>query len=112
MMKIECIAKIGKDAAVNQVNGKTVINFNVAHNERYKNSDGDYVDKATWIHCAWWTEKTDLAKYIKKGCTCYIEGKPETKTYKKDDGEIQAQLHVRISVFSLITSPNVSSPNV
>ena len=38
-MKIESIAKVGKDAVVNQVNGKTVINFNVAHNERYKNSD-------------------------------------------------------------------------
>lgn len=109
MIKIECIAKVGKDAVVNTVNGKTVINFNVAHNESYKNSEGSYVEKTTWLHCAWWTEKTDVAKYIKKGCTCYIEGKPETKTYRKDDGEVQAQMHVRISLLSIITSPNISN---
>ena len=36
MIKLQVIGNLGKDAVVNNVNGKSVINFNVAHTERFK----------------------------------------------------------------------------
>ena len=41
MIKLQVIGNLGKDALVNNVNGKTVINFNVAHTERYKDAQGN-----------------------------------------------------------------------
>ena len=48
MIKLQVIGNLGKDALVNNVNGKTVINFNVAHTERFKDAQGNQKDRTTW----------------------------------------------------------------
>ena len=40
MIKMQVIGRLGKDCVVNTVNGKNVINFTVAHSEKYKDSQG------------------------------------------------------------------------
>ncbi|MBD0352663.1 MAG: single-stranded DNA-binding protein, partial [Flavisolibacter sp.] len=40
MIKMQVIGNLGKDCVVNNVNGKSVINFTVAHTEKYKDSQG------------------------------------------------------------------------
>ena len=40
MIKMQVIGNLGKDCVVNQVNGKNVINFTVAHTEKYRDSQG------------------------------------------------------------------------
>lgn len=105
MLKIESIARIGRDAQVNIVNGKSVINFSAAHTEKFKNSDGTEQSKVTWLYCAWWTEKTKIADYLKKGTTIYVEGKPDTKIYQNEEKINQAQLHIRVSYVTLVNEP-------
>ncbi len=40
MIKLLVIGNLGKDAVLNNVNGKNVINFTVAHTEKYKDAQG------------------------------------------------------------------------
>jgi len=40
MIKLQVIGNLGKDAVVNNVNGKSVINFNVAHTENTRMRKG------------------------------------------------------------------------
>lgn len=61
MIRISVIGRLGQDAIVNNVNGKTVINFSMAYSEKFKKQDGQEVDKTTWISCAYWTEKINVA---------------------------------------------------
>jgi len=61
MIKLQVIGNLGKDAQVNNVNGKTVINFNVAHTERYKDAQGNQKDRTTWVDCSYWTDRTAVA---------------------------------------------------
>jgi single-strand DNA-binding protein len=49
MIKLLAIGNLGKDAVLNNVNGKNVINFTVAHTERYKDAQGNQKDKTTWV---------------------------------------------------------------
>lgn len=109
MLKIQTIARLGQDATVNTVNGKTVINFSAAHSEKYKNNDGQEVNKTTWISCAYWTDKINVSNYLKKGTLVFLEGKPEAKTYKNNNDQILPQLHVRISFMQLLSSKSDSS---
>ena len=37
MIKMQIIGHLGQDSQVNDVNGKKVINFSVAHSEKFKN---------------------------------------------------------------------------
>ena len=104
MIRISTIGRLGQDAVVNTVNGKTVINFSMAYSEKFKNQQGEDVDKTTWISCAYWTDKLNVSNYLKKGTLVYMEGKPEAKTYSNSANEVVPQLSVRVSSLQLLSS--------
>ena len=86
MIKLQVIGNLGKDCVTNQVNGKNVINFNVAHTEKYRDSTGNVKEKTTWVECAYWTDRVGVAPYLKRGSQVYVEGIPELRHYQKNDG--------------------------
>lgn len=102
MIKLQVIGNLGKDAMVNNVNGKTVINFNVAHTERYKDAQGNQKDRTTWVDCSYWTDRTAVAPYLKKGTQVYVEGTPDVRSYTTTDGRNGASLTLRISSVQLL----------
>ena len=102
MIKLQVIGNLGKDAIVNNVNGKNVINFNVAHTERFKDAQGNQKDKTIWVECAYWTDRTGLAPYLKKGTQVYVEGTPDVRSYATQDGRQGAALSLRISNVQLL----------
>jgi len=102
MIKLQVIGNLGKDALVNNVNGKTVINFNVAHTERYKDAQGNQKDRTTWVDCSYWTDRTAVAPYLKKGTQVYIEGTPDVRSYTTTDGRNGASLTLRIASVQLL----------
>lgn len=101
---MQVIGYLGQDAIVNTVNGKTVINFSVAHSEKYKNKDGFEVDKSIWANCAYWSDRINVAMYLKKGTQVYVEGIPEVKTYTNKNNEVIPQLQIRVASLNLLSS--------
>ncbi|MBY0480973.1 MAG: single-stranded DNA-binding protein [Chitinophagaceae bacterium] len=107
MIKLQVIGNLGKDAILNNVNGKNVINFTVAHTERFKDAQGVQKDKTTWVDCAYWTDRTGIAPYLKKGTSVYVEGTPDVRTYTTSDGRNGATLTLRtLSIQLLGGRPN------
>ena len=106
MIKLQVIGNLGKDCVVNTVNGKNVINFSVAHTERFKDAQGVQKDKTIWVECAYWTDRTAIAPYLKKGTQVYAEGTPEVRTYQTNDGKQGASLSLRIQNMQLLGSKN------
>jgi single-strand DNA-binding protein len=102
MIKLQVIGNLGKDCMVNTVNGKSVMNFNVAHTEKYKNSSGVLQEKTIWVECAYWTERTGISSYLKKGSQVYVEGTPEVRTYTTQDGRHGASLSIRVQNVQLL----------
>jgi single-strand DNA-binding protein len=96
MIKLQVIGHLGKDCTTNVVNGKNVINFSVAHSERYKDAQGNQKEKTTWVDCAYWTDRTAVAPYLKKGQLVYVEGAPEVRSYTKNDGTTGTSLTMRV----------------
>jgi single-strand DNA-binding protein len=104
MIKLQVIGNLGKDCVTNNVNGKTVMNFNVAHTERFRDAQGNQKDKTIWVECAYWTDRTGIAPYLKKGTQVYVEGNPEVRTYTKNDGSFGASLTLRVQSVQLLGS--------
>lgn len=96
MEKLAIIGNITADAVIRDVNGKHVINFNVAVNKKYTNKDGQKIEKATFYKCAIWRDNTTIAQYIKKGDRIYVEGNPEVETYQNKNGETIANIKINI----------------
>jgi single-strand DNA-binding protein len=107
MLRLQAIGNLGKDCITNTVNGKTVMNFSIAHTEKSKDAQGAQKDKTTWVECAYWSEKTGVAPYLKKGVLVYVEGTPELRTYTKNDGTNGTSLNLRVNNVQLLGSnPN------
>jgi single-strand DNA-binding protein len=102
MIKLQVIGNLGKDCIVNNVNGKTVINFSVAHTEKFKDAQGNQKDKTIWVECAYWTDRTGISPYLVKGKTVYVEGSPDIRTYTTNDGRNGASLSLRVQSVQLI----------
>jgi single-strand DNA-binding protein len=102
MIKLQVIGHLGKDALVNTVNGKNVINFTVAHSERFKDAQGNQKDRTTWVDCSYWTDRTAVAPYLKKGTQVYVDGQPDVRAYTTQDGRQGATLTLRVSSVQLL----------
>ncbi|MBM6691424.1 single-stranded DNA-binding protein, partial [Fusobacterium mortiferum] len=48
------IGVIGQDATINNVNSRNVVNFSVAHSEKYKDQNGQVVNKTVWVNVSYW----------------------------------------------------------
>ena len=102
MIKMQVIGNLGKDCTVNTVNGKNVINFTIAHTEKYKDSQGNQQEKTIWVDCAYWTDRTAVAQYLTKGKQVYVEGQPEARSFQRNDGSPGASLSLRIREVQLL----------
>ncbi len=102
MIKLQVIGHLGKDCITNTVNGKNVINFSVAPSEKFRDATGNVQERTTWVECAYWTERTAIAPYLKKGTQVYVEGNPEVRTYPKKDGGTGASLTLRVFSVQLL----------
>jgi single-strand DNA-binding protein len=102
MIKLQVIGNLGKDCITNTVNGKSVMNFNVAHTEKFRDQQGTQKDKTIWVECAYWSDRTAVAPYLKKGTQVYVEGTPEVRTYTKNDGTPGVSLTLRVQSVQLL----------
>lgn len=109
MIKLQVIGNLGKDCITNTVNGKSVMNFNVAHTEKFRDSQGVQKDKTIWVECAYWSDRTGVAPYLKKGTQVYVEGTPEVRTYPKNDGTTGVSLTLRVQSVQLLGGRGESS---
>ncbi|MFL5809899.1 MAG: single-stranded DNA-binding protein [Flavisolibacter sp.] len=113
MIKMQVIGNLGKDCVVNTVNGKNVINFTVAHTEKYTDRQGVSQERTTWVDCAYWTDRTAIAPYLQKGQQVYVEGRPEVKSFTKNDGSAGASLSLQVREVQLLgrKGDNSGTPN-
>ena len=110
MIKLQIVGNLGKDCIVKEVNGKNVINFSVAHTERFKDSTGAQRERTTWVECAYWTDRTAIAPYLKKGQMVFAEGAPEAEGYMNKENQAAATLRMRVREIQLLGGRTDANP--
>ncbi len=101
MIKLQIIGNLGGDCVLKEINGKNVMNFTVAHTERFKDAQGVQKERTTWVNCAYWSDRTAIAQYLKKGQLIFAEGTPEVDPYLKDN-QPAATLRMRVREIQLL----------
>lgn len=102
MLKFQAIGFLGRDAVVQQHGTESVINWSMAHTDKWKDAAGKQYERTTWVNCSWWTESTRIAEYLKKGSLIWAEGIPEAKNWKDKNGESKAYLNMRVHRVELL----------
>ena len=102
-LTLQILGNIGQDATVNEVNGRFCVNFSIAHNRKWTDSDGVERKQTTWVNCGLWKdkrEKTAIAQYLKAGTVVLVYGVPEIR-YKNKDGQTIASLQCNVTNINL-----------
>ena len=104
MIEFKIIGNLGKDAVMNESEGKKIINFSVCHSESHnkRNSEGKET-KQFWADCAYNSESEDLLKLLTKGTLVYATGKPDTKVHIKANGDPVAVQYLRVHKVEILS---------
>lgn len=107
MIDLTVIGNIGRDASINENNGRKAINFAVAHNSKYKDADGTEINKTTWVNCTIWRgqgESVKIKDYLLSGTLVACKGEPSIRTYKDKEGHTVAALDLTVYKVELLSS--------
>ena len=102
MIETILIGHLGQDARVNDVNGRKVVNFSVAHTEKFKDQNGTEINRTLWVECAYWSERTNIAQYLTKGTQVFVRGTISVNQYRNKEGQHAANLRLRVDTIQLL----------
>ena len=88
MNRIELRGNVGQDARINRVGDNTVVRFNMATNETYKDRSGNLKEETTWHSVSAWNGKgmPDFNN-IRKGVCVHVIGRLRQNRYTTAEGE-------------------------
>ncbi len=94
--KVILIGNLGADPELRYTpNGVAVATFNVATNERWQDSNGNYQDHTEWHRVVAWRKLAEtVGEYLKKGSQVYIEGKLRTRSWEDQNGVKRYQTEI------------------
>ena len=84
--QVSVSGNLGADAELRSTRGGTpVLTFALAVNERVKQADGTWGDRASWIDCVLFgTRAQALADWLRKGNKVAVQGRLRTSTLERD----------------------------
>lgn len=109
--KATLIGNLGRDPEVRYLDsGVAVANFPLATSERYRNKEGNYVDRTEWHNIVMWRGLAETAgKYLKKGSTIYIEGRITTRSWDDAEGQKKYRTEIEASEMLMLDSRDANS---
>ena len=82
------IGNLGADPELRYTAGGTAVaSFGIATTEKFKNKDGEKLERTEWHNIVCWARLAEIAnEYLRKGNPVYIEGRIQTRSYEDKDG--------------------------
>jgi single-strand DNA-binding protein len=108
--KVILLGHVGKDPEIRTTNGGTLVaNLSLATTDRYKDSQGEWQDRAEWHNLAAYTRAAEILRdYVKKGSKLYVEGKLTTRSWDdKDSGKKLYRTEIVVNDVSLLSGNEV-----
>lgn len=104
--KVILVGRLGKDPDVRYTpSGDAVAELSLATSEKYKNQEGDYVERTEWHRCIVWRQKAEFAKqYLNKGQLVYAEGKLQTRKWQDKNGNNRYTTEIQVNTLTPLGS--------
>lgn len=103
--KATLIGRVGKDPESKQLTQSTVTNFSIATSDKYKDSNGEQVEKTEWHNIVAWGRLAEVCRdYLKKGSLVYVEGKIETRSWEDKEGQKRYTTEIKALQMTMLDS--------
>jgi single-strand DNA-binding protein len=112
MNTVNLIARLTNTPELKQTqNGKSVCNFSVAAERKFKDADGNAI--VDFIDCVVWNAQAEfLCKWFDKGVRVGLTGELQTRTYTDGDGKSRKVYEVLVSSVEFADGKREANANV
>ncbi len=104
--KVFLMGNLTRDVQLKHTANNTAIaNFGLAVNRRYRNSNGEMQEEATFVDCEAWARTAEtMSKYLSKGRPVFVEGRLRLNEWQDRDGNKRSKLLVVVDNFQFVDS--------
>jgi len=89
------MGNLTRDPELRQIpSGQNVVNFSIALNRSYKDSNGEWQEATDYIDCVAWAGLAErIAQYLSKGRRCMVVGRLQSRSWEQD-GQKRSKVEV------------------
>lgn len=99
---VSIMGHLGRDPESKQVGNATLCTFSIALTDKYKDKNGEWVEKTNWVNVQAWNKSGEtIMQYVRKGDPIFIEGSLKVDSYEKN-GEKRTATSVTCKNFILL----------
>ncbi len=100
------IGNLGQDPEMRYTgNGTPVCNMRLATTERYKDANGEMVERTEWHNVVAWARLAEICgEYLRKGSKVYFEGQLQTRSWEDRDGNTRYTTEIRAREMMMLDS--------
>lgn len=112
--RVELIGRMARDPELRYTpNGKPVLSFGFAVNEKYKDQSGELREETTWVDITAWGKRAEVvAQYTKKGSQLFVEGRLRLESWQdQQTGQNRRKLSVVAKNIQFLDSRNNNGNN-
>ncbi len=104
--KVILIGNLGQDPETRYTgSGTPVCNMRLATTERYKDANGEMVERTEWHSIVAWSRLAEICgEYLRKGSKVYFEGQLQTRSWEDRDGNTRYTTEVRAREMLMLDS--------
>ena len=104
--KVFLMGNLTRDIEIRALpSGMSVGSFAIAVNERYKDRNDQWQERANFIDCEAFGKKADvMAQYLGKGRAVFVEGKLRLDQWQDQSGQKRSKLKVVVDDFQFVDS--------
>ncbi len=104
--KVMLIGRLGQDPEVRYTQSNTAVaTLNLATNERYRDSNGEYQDRTEWHRVVAWGRTAEICQqYLSKGSLIYVEGPLQTREWEDNQGQKRYTTEVKALQMTMLDS--------
>lgn len=86
--KVILVGNLGRDPEMRYMpSGDAIANFSIATTESWKDKNGQKQERTEWHRISMFGKLAEIAaEYLKKGSTCYVEGRLQTREWQDKEG--------------------------
>ncbi|HTE11827.1 MAG TPA: single-stranded DNA-binding protein [Chitinophagaceae bacterium] len=97
--------RLTANAVVKEISeGKQVVNFSIAVNDRYKTKGGERVESTRYFKCAYWAT-TAIAPFLRKGGLVELSGRIDVQVWNDKEGKAKGTLTMHVNNIKLLGNP-------
>lgn len=103
--KLCVIGNLGTDAALKEVNGSPMCNFNIAVSSRSAPQE-----EPQWFNCSLWGKRAAaLSHHLKKGLQVYLEGPIKVRKWTDKQGAQRVDISIMVNELHLLSAKSATT---